>query len=395
MHKNKFISFGKPYLGSAELKSVKKVIDSAWLGTGEITNQFEKKFTKYKKTKFAVSLNSCTAALHLSILSLNLKKNDEIITTPMTFASTINSIILAGAKPILADIESDSYNIDPNQIIKKINKKTKAILIVHFAGLPCDMNKIVSISKKYNIKIIEDCAHAIEAKFEKKNVGNFGFSGCYSFYSNKNITTGEGGMLTCKDKKLADKIRIMRLHGMSRDAWKRYMPDSTPKNLPYQHYDILYTGLKYNMIDLNAALGIQQLKKINLMWKKRQKIFKKYFEELKKYPITLQQTSKYNYKHAYHLFLFVFDHKKYKIKNVRDKFLQFLNNKNIGGGVHYRSVTSMTNFKNLFKWNKNTCPISVKVGENIVSLPLYPGLTKKEQNYIIKNVKIFMDMYKK
>ena len=149
------------------------------------------------------------------------------------------------------------------------------------------------------------------------------------------------------------------------------------------------------MIDLNAALGIQQLKKINLMWRKRQKVYKKYVKELKSCHIALQQTSKYNYKHGYHLFLFVFDHKKFKIKNIRDRFLQFLNNKNIGGGVHYRSVTSMTNFKNLFRWNKNTCPISRQVGENIVSLPLYPGLTQKEQNYIIKNVKIFMDMYKK
>lgn len=391
MTKKKFISFGKPSLGVEEINSVKDVLNSSWLGTGKITQNFEKKFLNYKKTKFAISVNSCTAALHLSLLSLNLKKTDEVITTPMTFASTINSIILSGAKPILADISETDFNINPKEIIKKINKNTKVILLVHFAGLPCDMDEIIKISKKYKIKIIEDCAHAIETRYKNKEVGNFGYSGCYSFYSNKNITTGEGGMLTCKDSKLAETVKIMRLHGMSRDAWKRYMPDNTPKNLPYQHYDILYTGLKYNMIDLNAALGISQLKKINLMWKKRKKLYDIYYQELRNYPIKIQNNHKYDFKHGYHLFLFVFNTKNFKQKKIRDIFLKYLNINKIGGGVHYRSVTVMQNYKSLFGWSKKTCPKAHEIGNNIVSLPLYPGLSLTDQKYIIKKVKEFLD----
>jgi len=389
MLKKKFISFGKPFVGKAEIKSVNKVIKSLWLGTGKITNNFEKEFSKYKKSKFAISVNSCTAALHLSLLSLNLKKGDEIITTPMTFAATINSIILAGGKPILVDIRQDTFNIDESKIEQKITKKTKAIMIVHFAGLPCDMKNIVNISKKYNIKLIEDCAHAIEAKYKNKEVGTFGYSGCFSFYSNKNITTGEGGMMTCSKKSLSDKVKIMRLHGMSRDAWKRYMPDSTPKEIGYQHYDVVYTGLKYNMIDINAAIGLEQLKKINKMWSARKKLYNVYCEKLKSSPILLQNTKKYACIHAYHLFMFVFNQTELRSKKIRDKFLLYLNANKIGAGVHYRSVTSMTNYQKLFGWNEKTCPIAHNVGQNTVSLPLYPGLKKSEQSYIISKVKLF------
>ena len=210
MSSRKFISFGKPFVDAKEINSVNKVIRSFWLGTGKVTQNFENRFSKLKKIKHAISVNSCTAALHLSLMSLNLKKNDEVITTPMTFASTINSIILTGAKPVLVDIRPDTLNINEKKIEKKINRRTKALLIVHFAGLPCDMKKILKIVKKYKIKLIEDCAHAIETKYENKNVGSFGYSGCYSFYSNKNITTGEGGMFTCHNTKVAEKIKVMR-----------------------------------------------------------------------------------------------------------------------------------------------------------------------------------------
>ena len=386
----KFITFGKPSVGKKEINSVNKVIKSFWLGTGKVTQNFEEKFSKYKKVKYAISVNSCTAALHLSLLSLNLKKNDEVITTPMTFASTINSIILAGAKPVLVDIRPDTLNINEDEIEKKITKKTKALLIVHFAGLPCDMKKILRIVNGYKIKLIEDCAHAIESKYEKKNVGSFGYSGCYSFYSNKNITTGEGGMLTCNNNKVAEKIKIMRLHGMSRDAWKRYLPDRLPKNTLYQHYDIQYTGLKYNMIDLNAAIGIEQLNKVNKMWEKRRKLYNRYAEKLKNLPILIQDTKDYKFKHGYHLFLFCFDEKKIK-KRCRDNFLKYLNKNNIGAGVNYRSITNMTNYKKIFKWKDNICPISNQVGLNTVSLPLYPSLTFKEQDYIVFKIEEFFN----
>ncbi|MBD1173858.1 DegT/DnrJ/EryC1/StrS aminotransferase family protein [Pelagibacterales bacterium SAG-MED01] len=391
MNKHNFIQYGKPYYGSEEDKQVKKVLNSNWIGTGPISQKFEKNFSEYKKVNYAKSLNSCTAALHLSLLLLNLKKNDEVITTPLTFAATINSIILAGGKPVLVDIRNDTYNIDEKKIEKKITRKTKAILLVHFGGIPCDMDPIIKIANKYNLKIIEDCAHAIESKYKNKNTGSFGFTGCFSFYANKNITTGEGGMLICKDKNIAKKIEIMRLHGLSRDAWKRYMPqEKIPKaGLVWDHYDIKYVGLKYNMIDINAALGISQLKKITSMLKERNKLVKEYNKHLKHLPVFFQNTNSYKFKNAHHLFTIVLDKKRTKKK--RDYLLRYLNEEGIGVGVNYRSVTSMSCYKKLFKWNNQTCKNANYIGNNILSLPLYPGLKKKEQQYIIKKLKKFFD----
>jgi len=225
----KQIIFGEPSIGKEEINYISKVVRSKWIGSGHITEKFEKKFKTYKNSKYALSVNSCTAALHLSLIYCGIKRNDEVITTPMTFASTINSIAMVGAKPILADIDPETFNINPKNIEKKITKKTKAILIVHLAGLPCDLTKILKIAKKYNLKIIEDCAHAIESKYNNKHVGNFGNTGCFSFYSTKNLTTGEGGMIICKDTNIYDKLRIARLHGLSKDAWKRYLPENVKK----------------------------------------------------------------------------------------------------------------------------------------------------------------------
>ena len=382
-----FIPFGKPSLHEAEFSNVYSVLKSKWIGTGPIVEKFEKNFSNYKKSNYAISVNSCTAALHLSLISLGLKKGDEVITTPMTFAATINSIVLAGCKPVLVDIRPDTLNINEKIIEKKITKKTKAILIVHFGGIPCELTNILKIVKKYKLKLIEDCAHAIESKFNNKHVGNFGDAGCFSFYANKNITTGEGGMLTCSKKSIDEKIRILRLHGMSKDAWKRYAPDSVPRGTPYQHYDVKYVGLKYNMIDISAAMGIEQLNRIDIMWKKRQELVKRYQTSLKDLPLFFQGTKDYKYKNAHHLFTITID--KRKTNKNRDRLLKFLNDNKIGVGVNYRSVTSMSCYKKLFLWNNKTTPVSNYVGSNILSLPLYPDLKKSEQNYIIYKVKEF------
>ena len=259
----KFITFGVPNIGKTEIQLLKKTINSKWIGSGPTTEIFEKKFKNYKNSSYSLSLNSCTAALHLSLISLGIKKGDEVITTPMTFCSTINSILLVDAKPVLVDINPNTFNIDETKIEQKISKRTKAMIIVHFAGLPCNMKPIQKICKKHNIKLIEDCAHAIESKYYNKHVGNFGDTGCFSFYATKNITTGEGGMLpkTTNNSNIYKKIRIMRLHGLSKDAWKRYLPDSIDNSNKFQHYDVKEVGLKYNLIDLNSSLGIPQLEK--------------------------------------------------------------------------------------------------------------------------------------
>tara|TARA_B100001059_G_C17832095_1_gene585342 strand:+ start:3424 stop:4599 length:1176 start_codon:yes stop_codon:yes gene_type:complete len=386
----KFIKFGDPCIGNKETKLMQKVLKGKWIGTGPLVQKFEKNFSKYKKSKFSISVNSCTAALHLSIMTLGLKKGDEIITTPMTFCSTINSILLAGCKPVISDINMQTLNIDENLIEKKITKKTKAILIVHFAGLPCNMKKILQITKKYKLKLIEDCAHAIESEFENKKTGNFGDTGCFSFYSNKNITTGEGGMIITNNKNLTEKLKILRLHGLSRDAWKRYLPDLAPIKKDSFLYDVKYTGYKYNMIDLQAAMGVCQLNKINSMWMKRKKLYSNYLKGLKKMPVFFQNQTKYNFKHGYHLFVMIFD--KNKTKKNRNDLIEFLRRKRIGASVHYRSVTEMSNYKKLLNWKNDQVPVSYYIGQNTISLPLYPDLSFKDQRYIISEVKNFFNV---
>lgn len=265
--KNKYIKFSQPLIGNKEIKAVKDVLNKGWLTTGLETKNFENKFKIYKKAKYALALNSCTAALHLSLKLLNLKKNDEVITSALTFSSTINSIVISGAKPVLADVEFDTQNIDPNQIEKKINKKTKAILIVHFAGRPCNMDQIMKIVKKHNLHLIEDCAHAIESKYRGKNVGTFGTFGCFSFYATKNLAVGEGGMLISNNKKIISRVKKLSIHGMNKDAWNRYGKKG------FNSYTIDEPGYKYNMSDLQASIGIHQLKQINKFRKKRKEIW--------------------------------------------------------------------------------------------------------------------------
>ena len=386
MRKN-YIPFGKPNIGNQEIQFVSKIIRSKWIGSGPITEEFERKFKKYKKSKYALSVNSCTAALHLSLIYCGIRYNDEVITTPMTFASTINSIMLTGAKPVLADIDPNTFNIDPREIEKKITKKTKAILIVHFAGLPCDMEKILKITKKYKLKLIEDCAHAIESKYKKRHVGNFGDAGCFSFYSTKNLTTGEGGMIVCNNKKISQKIRVARLHGLSKDAWKRYLPESVKNKKKFEHYDVTEIGMKYNMIDINAAMGLIQLGKLENSWKKRKKIFDLYKKKLSHLPIKTQNFTNKNIRHAYHLFLVIID--KNKTKKNRDDLILFLKKNNIGCGVNYRTVTDMSIFKKKLGWNNKTCKNSKYLGDNTVSLPLYPDLRIKDLNFICEKVQQF------
>ncbi len=376
------IVFGEPCIDDNFYKHLNSNLNSKWIGTGPLSKEFEKKFSNYKKTKYSLSVNSCTSAIFLSLKSLNLKKNDEVITTPMTFCSTVNCIIHAGAKPILVDIKESTLNIDEDKIEEKINKNTKALLIVHFAGLPCNMTKIKNIVSRYNIKLIEDCAHAIESKYKGKEVGNFGYSGCYSFYVNKNITTCEGGMITTKNKNLYNSVVNNRLHGLSKDAWKRFFPTKQKKKIYF--YDVLDAGYKFNMPDLNASIGLSQLKSIKQFWLKRKKIYETYVEKFTELPIKFQIFDVKEITHAYHLFLFHIDKKKTKL--TREKLIQYLGKNKIGFGIHYRSINSMTYYKKKFSWSKKDAPIAFHVGENTISLPLYPHLSDKKVDYISNKV---------
>jgi len=381
----KFIIFGSPRIEQDEIKEVVDCMKSGWIGTGPKVKMFEDKFKAYKNAKYAVAVNSCTAALHLSLLSMNFKPGDEVITTPMTFCATINAIIHSGARPVLADVNPKTMNIDPRAIEAKISSRTKAILPVHFAGRPCDMDAILHIVRKNKLKLIEDCAHAIEAKYKGKGMGTFGDCGCFSFYVTKNIITGEGGMVIAKNKEDAAKIKILALHGMSEDAWRRFSDEG------YKHYFVVEAGFKYNMMDIQAAIGIHQLKRIEQYWQRRQKIWQKYNEAFIDLPVTLPEAPEKNTRHAYHLYTILIDKRKTGID--RDSFLTAIKNEGIGVGVHYVSIPRHPYYRKTFDWNHKDYPCSDFIGMRTVSLPISPKLSDRDIERVILAVRKIIRKY--
>lgn len=377
---SKYIKFSQPFIGTQEIKSTINTLKSGWLSTGKKTKIFEDKFKKFKGSKYAIALNSCTAAIHLSLLALGLKKGDEVITTALTFCSTINSIIYTGATPVLVDVDPITQNIDHNKIEKKITKKTKALLVVHFAGRPCEMNKISKIAKKYKLKLIEDCAHAIETKYNSKNTGTFGDFGCFSFYATKNLVTGEGGMIITNNKKFYQKIKVLSLHGMDKAAWNRYGKQG------YRHYDVTQIGYKYNMSDIQSSIGIEQLKKLNIHHKIREKIWNKYEKSFKNLSFGKPKSfNKKKIKHSYHLYnLFI---NKQRDGLTRDQAISQLHKKKIGVGIHYRAIPEHSIYKKVFDWKLKDYPNSKRIGRETISIPLSPALKEKEVDTIIKSIK--------
>ena len=368
--KKKFLVFGSPAIGKEEVMEIQDSIKNRWIGTGPKVARFENDFAKYKGSPFAIALNSCTAALHLSMLASGVGPGDEVITTPMTFCATINAIIHSGATPVLADCDRKTMNIDYREIKKKITKKTKAVLVVHFAGRPCNMGQIVSICKNHSLALIEDCAHAIESEYQGKKTGTFGQLGCFSFYVTKNIITGEGGMVITRNKEMASKIKVLALHGMSKDAWKRFADEG------YKHYQVIYPGFKYNMMDIQAAIGIHQLKRIDNYWKKRKAIWERYNREFAGLPCLLPANPEPHTKHAFHLYTPLIDIK--KLGKTRDWVLQALTAENIGVGVHYIPVHLHPYYGKTYGWEKGSFPNAEWIGERTISLPLSPALTRND-----------------
>ncbi len=377
--KENFLVFGSPDIGEPEIKEVVDSLRTGWLGTGPKVQQFERDFLAYKQADHAVAVNSGTAALHLSMLAAGISKGDEVITTAMTFCATVNAIIHSGATPVLVDCDPISCCIDPDSILEKITHRTKAILPVHFGGHACDMDRIMKIAREHNLKIIEDCAHAIETKYNGKHVGTFGDFGCFSFYATKNVVTGEGGMVLTKNKEDADKIKILALHGMSDDAWARFTDDG------YKHYQVTQAGYKYNMMDLQAAIGIHQLKKIDRNWIKRCEIWQYYVDELRHLPIQLCSDTPYYTRNGHHLFTILIDSEKVGI--TRDQFLSKMNLEGIGTGVHYRSIPSHPYYNETYGWDEAQYPNSFMIGQQTISLPFSSKLTEDDLNDVIRAIK--------
>jgi dTDP-4-amino-4,6-dideoxygalactose transaminase len=360
-------------------------MESGWLGTGPKVARFEKDFREYKDASYSVAVNSCTAALHVSLLCADIGPKDEVITTPLTFCATVNAIIQTGATPVLADIDLETMNINPDEIRKKITPRTKAILPVHFAGRSCEMDEICTIAKNNNLTIIEDCAHAVETEYHNVKAGNFGRFGCFSFYPNKNITTGEGGMILAKNENDANRLKILSLHGMSKDAWKRFSDEG------YKHYQVVDSGYKYNMTDIQASIGIHQLKRIESSWERRKEIWNKYNSAFENLPLKIPAPVEKETRHAYHLYTVLID--KYKNLIERDEFLEKMTKENVGVGVHYLSIPEHKYYQEKFGWKNEDYPNAMKVGQETVSLPISPKLTDEEVDYIIKIVKKIINKF--
>jgi len=374
-----YLIFGSPLVEEAEINEVVDSLRTGWLGTGPKVHKFEGDFKAYKQSPFAVAVNSCTTAMHLSMIAAGIGTGDEVITSAMTFCATVNAIIHTGAKPVLVDCDISNQCIIPQSIREKINSRTKAIVPVHFAGNACDMSAIMNIAEEYQLKIIEDCAHAIETTYQGKHVGTFGDYGCFSFYATKNIVTGEGGMVIVKHKEDNDKIRILALHGMTADAWKRFSDEG------YKHYQVVCPGFKCNMMDIQAALGIHQLKRVDRNLQRRGKIWQKYNESFADLNITLPSAPAPEIKHAYHLYTILID--KDKVGISRDEFLSAMHRENIGIGVHYLSIPEHPFYQTTFGWKPEDYPNAMKIGRETVSLPLSAKLTDSDVESVILAVK--------
>lgn len=384
--RKEFLSFSPPFLTDEEIQAVTAVLKTDWLSSGPKTAEFEKEFAKTVQAKGALALNSCTAALHISLLAEGVGPGDEVITTAMTFCATANVIEHVGAKTVLADIEPETFLIDVKEIEKRITKKTKVIMPVHYAGHACDMDAINKLAQKHGIKVIEDAAHCMPAKIGGKPVGSSDNLTCFSFYATKNMTTGEGGMLTGPQEKL-DQARMIALHGMSRGAWKRFEKGGNWR------YDVPAPGFKYNMSDIQASIGLVQLKRLPELYERRLAIVNRYDQAFKKSNLVKPLTVKSGYQSSHHLYAIRINLEALKID--RDQFIAELAERNIGTGVHYIPIHMMSYYAKKYGWKPSDFPVAEKVFERLLSIPLCSRMTVQDADDVIAAIEDIGSKFKR
>ncbi len=373
-----FLIFGNPAIEQPEIDEVVDSLKSGWLGTGPKVRRFEEMFKNYKGTKYAVAVNSCTAALHLSMSALGIGPGDEVLVPTMTFAATSNAVIHSGGIPVLVDCRRQTMNIDIEDIKRKITPRTKAVIPVHFAGRPCEMDELVELSRKSGIKIIEDCAHAVEAEYKGRKIGTIGEMGCFSFYVTKNIVTGEGGMVISDEINYVNQIKMLAQHGMSRDAWKRFSDEG------YKHYQVVYSGYKYNMMDIQAALGIHQLPRVDKNWKRRKQIWDRYNEVFAHLPVFTPLPTETDVRHSHHLYTLLLDIE--RLNMTRDQFLEEMTRLNIGVGVHYIALHLHPFYQKNFNYRRGDFPNAEWISNRTCSIPLSAKLTDDDVEDVVEAV---------
>lgn len=376
-----FLIFGAPDIRQPEMDEVLECLRSGWLGTGPKVAAFERHFAAFAGVPLenVAAVYSCTAALHLSLLTAGLAPGDEVVTTPLTFCATVNAIIHAGCIPVMADVEPASMNIDPELARQALTAKTRALLPVHFAGRPCDMDALCGLAEERDLLLVEDCAHAVEAQFRGRQVGTFGQYGCFSFYVTKNVACGEGGMVIARDQEHINRVKTLALHGMSKDAWHRF------SDAGYQHYYVTECGFKYNMMDLQAAIGLHQLARVLTNLERRQAIWARYDEAFADLPVTLPAPPEPHMRHALHLYTLLIDEERCGIS--RDDFLQAMTREGVGVGVHYMSVAEHPYYQERFGWRPEQWPESLRIGRQTISLPLSPKLSDTDVEKVIDAVR--------
>jgi dTDP-4-amino-4,6-dideoxygalactose transaminase len=374
-----FLVFGMPLIEEEEIAEVVATLRSGWLGTGPKTREFEARFAAHVGLPHAIAVNSCTAGLHLALDALGVGPGDEVVVPALTFAATANVVCHVGATPVFVDVDPVSTNMDPAAFEAAITPRTRAVIPVHFAGRPCDMDALVAIARRHDIAVVEDAAHATESWYRGRPVGSLGDVAAFSFYSTKNVVTGEGGMVTTARADLADLIRIRSLHGLSRDAWRRYSASG------YQPYEVLYPGFKYNMTDMQASLGLHQLAKVERFWRRRDAIWQRYNAAFAVHPeLTVPAPDDPDTKHARHLYTVLLDLERLSVD--RYGFMGALREEQIGAGVHFEALHLQPYYRERFGWQPGQLPHAEHIAARTVSLPLSPRLTDDDVEDVVAAV---------
>ena len=378
MSDESFLPFSRPSISQEAIAEVGACLESGWITTGPRTKRFEQMLCEYLGAPCVQTCSSATAGLLMALLALDLEPGDEVITSAMTFVATLNTVVLAGGKPVLADVDKETYNLSLDAVEAAITPRTRAIVPVHFAGMPVDLDRLYAMADKHGIRVIEDAAHAIGTGYKGKRIGSFGDVQIFSFHPNKNMTTGEGGCIASRDADLQARVNRLRFHGIDREAWERFGKRGTPQ------YDIVLAGYKFNFMDMQAALGIHQLPRLDGFIEKRTALAKRYFELLGEWDeliLPKPESVDYEYNHAWHLFAPLVNIE--RVGFSRDDFMAKLKEHNIGTGLHYQAPHLSSYYEREWGYKRGMLPNAEYVSERVVSLPLFPDLSESDQERVV------------
>jgi dTDP-4-amino-4,6-dideoxygalactose transaminase len=373
---DEFLPFARPSISQEAIAEVVACLESGWITTGPRVKRFEQDLKRYLATPHCLLLSSATAGLHLALLALDLRDDDEVITTPLTFAATLNAIVLAGGRPVLVDVDPHTFNMEAAAVAAAITARTRAIVPVHFAGLPVDLDPLHELAREHGLRVIEDAAHAIGTEYKGRRIGSFGDTQVFSFHPNKNMTTGEGGCVATQDEQLARRISVLRFHGIDRDAWNRFGKEGS------QHYEVVAPGYKYNMMDIQAALGLHQLPALEGFIARRSELAARYQQELAGWrELTLPGKPAYEHRHAWHLYTPLINPETAGMD--REGLMSAMKARNIGTGLHYECAHLYAYYRQRFGFQPGQFPRAEHIGARIVSLPLFPSMSAAQQRRVI------------